>query len=73
MRLTMNTGKHIHEETFDADAETIFNLLVTPSVIRQWWGASHAIVDKKEGGVWDRPVGRRGRAGLRHVQSHARF
>ena len=46
----MTTRKHIHEETFDADPETIFNLLVTPSAIRQWWDASHVIIDKKQGG-----------------------
>lgn len=27
----MATRKHIHEETFTADPETVFNLLVTPS------------------------------------------
>lgn len=48
----MNTRKHIHEETFDTDAETVFALLHTPSAIRQWWGASHVIVDQQEGGVW---------------------
>jgi uncharacterized protein YndB with AHSA1/START domain len=48
----METRKHIHEETFAADPETVFNLLVTPSAIRKWWGATHAIVDKKEGGIW---------------------
>ena len=48
----MVTRKHIHEEVFDADAETVFALLVTPSAIRQWWGASHVIIDKKQGGIW---------------------
>lgn len=48
----METRKHIHQETFDADAETLFKLFITPSAIRQWWGASHAIVDPKPGGVW---------------------
>lgn len=48
----METRKQVHEETFAADPETVFYLLVTPSAIRQWWGASHAIVDKKEGGIW---------------------
>ena len=52
MQLILDTRKHIHEETFDADAETVFKLFITPSAIRQWWGASHAIVDPKQGGVW---------------------
>ena len=48
----MTTRKHVHEEVFDAGAETIFALLHTPSAIRQWWGASHVIVDQRESGVW---------------------
>ena len=48
----MDTRKHIHEETFAADAQTVFDLLVTPSAIRQWWGATHAIVDRKQDGIW---------------------
>jgi len=48
----MTTRKHIHEEIFDADPQTLFALLHTPSAIRQWWGASHLIVDSKPGGVW---------------------
>src|SRR6185503_3217767 len=48
----MTTRKHIYEEVFNASAETVFGLLHTPSAIRQWWGASHAIVDQREGGVW---------------------
>ena len=42
----MTTRKHVHEETFDADPETLFALLHTPSAICQWWGASHVIVDR---------------------------
>ena len=48
----MTTRKHVNEEIFDASPETVFALLHTPSAIRQWWGASHVIVDQKEGGVW---------------------
>src|SRR6266852_2432561 len=48
----MTTRKHVHEEIFDTDPETLFALLHTPSAIRQWWGASHVIVDPKPGGVW---------------------
>lgn len=45
-------ASHVHEETFDASAEELFELLHTPSAIREWWGASRAIVIPKEGGVW---------------------
>ena len=48
----MTTRKHVHEEIFNTDPETLFGLLHTPSAIRQWWGASHAIVNPKQGGVW---------------------
>lgn len=30
----------------------MFDLLITPSAIRGWWGASHAIVMPKLGGIW---------------------
>jgi uncharacterized protein YndB with AHSA1/START domain len=46
------TRRHVYEEVFDATPENVFALLHTPSAIRQWWGASHVIVDPKEGGVW---------------------
>jgi uncharacterized protein YndB with AHSA1/START domain len=46
------TRRHVYEEVFDATPETVFALLHTASAIRQWWGASHVIVDPKEGGVW---------------------
>lgn len=48
----MTTRKHVHEEVFDVSAETLFALIHTPSAIRRWWGASHVIVDQREGGVW---------------------
>lgn len=48
----MSTRRHIYEEIFDTDVETVFALLHTPSAIRQWWGASHVIADQREGGVW---------------------
>jgi uncharacterized protein YndB with AHSA1/START domain len=37
----MTTRKHIHEEVFDVDPETLFALLHTPSAIRQW-SSGHA-------------------------------
>jgi len=48
----MQTRQHIYEETFAADPETMFALLHTPSAIRQWWGASHVVVNSKPGGIW---------------------
>ena len=48
----MATRRHVHEEIFDADPETVFALLVKPSAIREWWGASHVIIDRKQGGIW---------------------
>lgn len=50
--IAMTTRRHVHEEIFDVDPATLFTLLHTPSAIRQWWGASHVIVDPKPGGVW---------------------
>lgn len=48
----MATRKHIHEEEFPVDAEALFAILHTPSAIREWWGASRAIVIPEAGGIW---------------------
>ena len=48
----MKFRAHVHQESFDAASERLFGLLITPSAIRQWWGATCAIVDAREGGVW---------------------
>jgi uncharacterized protein YndB with AHSA1/START domain len=48
----LDTRSHVHEELFDIAPEAMFDLLVTPSAIRQWWGVSRAIVLPKEGGTW---------------------
>lgn len=48
----MQTRTHIHEEHFEAAPETIFDLLIRPSAIRQWWGASQAIVLAETEGTW---------------------
>lgn len=48
----MNTRSVIHEEVFEASQEAVFTMLITPSAIRQWWGASRAIVLAREGGTW---------------------
>ena len=48
----MDFRSHIHEEVLPARPEQVFDLLITPSAIRQWWGASRVIVDAREDGVW---------------------
>ncbi|MDM7924303.1 MAG: SRPBCC domain-containing protein, partial [Pyrinomonadaceae bacterium] len=48
----METRRHIHEEPFGVGAESMFHALITPSAIREWWGASKAIVIAEKGGVW---------------------
>jgi len=46
------TRCHVHEERFEVAPERLFALLHTPSAIRQWWGASTAIVMPQAGGLW---------------------
>jgi uncharacterized protein YndB with AHSA1/START domain len=46
------TRKHVCQIELAATPETVFQLLITPSAIRQWWQASRAIVDPRKGGVW---------------------
>src|SRR3990170_5591488 len=46
------TRRHVCETELDASPETVFQLLITPTAIREWWQASRAIVDAREGGVW---------------------
>lgn len=43
---------HVHQEQFVATAERLFELLITPSAIRFWWGASRAIIVPRKGGTW---------------------
>ncbi len=43
---------HTHEESFAATPERLFDLLITPSLVRQWWGASQVIVHAEAGGFW---------------------
>jgi uncharacterized protein YndB with AHSA1/START domain len=49
---TMETRKHVHEETFPVAPERLFALLHTPSAIRAWWGAARAVVMPERGGTW---------------------
>ncbi len=46
------TRKHVCQIELEAAAETVFQMLITPSAIREWWQASRAIVDAREGGIW---------------------
>ncbi len=48
----LKTRSHIHEELFDVTPEGMFGILVTPSAICKWWGATQAIVLPKKGGIW---------------------
>lgn len=52
MAARTKTRSHFHAESFEVTAERLFDLLITSSSIRHWWGASQAIVDAREGGVW---------------------
>jgi uncharacterized protein YndB with AHSA1/START domain len=46
------TRKHIHKEIFSIGLEKAFELLITPSAIREWWGADRAIVLPEKDGIW---------------------
>lgn len=48
----MPTRTLIHEELLESTEEAVFDLLIRPSSIREWWGASSAIVLAEEGGTW---------------------
>ena len=50
--MTSNTRTHVHEEPFSSSVSAVFDALVTPSSVRSWWGASGAIIQPFEGGVW---------------------
>lgn len=43
---------HVHAESFACSPERLFALLVTPSAIRDWWGAARVIVLPGSGGTW---------------------
>jgi uncharacterized protein YndB with AHSA1/START domain len=52
----MNTNASVREIVQDielpVEKATVFSLLVTPSAICSWWGASQAIVIPEQGGLW---------------------
>ena len=39
-------------EPFGIKPERMFEILITPSAIRGWYGASRAVVEPHEGGTW---------------------
>jgi uncharacterized protein YndB with AHSA1/START domain len=46
------TREHVASVVLPASPEAVFVSLVTPSAIRQWWGASRVIVHPRPGGLW---------------------
>jgi uncharacterized protein YndB with AHSA1/START domain len=48
----MNKRREELAEPFAVPAERMFDVLVTPSAVRSWFGASTAIIDAHEGGSW---------------------
>jgi uncharacterized protein YndB with AHSA1/START domain len=48
----MSTRALVHEGIFTSPPQRLFDLLVTPSAVRHWWGAARAIVMPQEGGTW---------------------
>jgi len=47
-----DTRKHLLQICLQAEPERVFDLLITPSDIREWWGAARAIVMAESGGYW---------------------
>jgi len=39
-------------EPFGVSPERMFKILITPTAVRGWFGASTAIIDPREGGSW---------------------
>jgi uncharacterized protein YndB with AHSA1/START domain len=54
----MQTRKHTHLIELPVGPNRVFELLITPSAIREWWGADRAIVIAAEGGTWTAAWGR---------------
>ena len=46
------TRSHIAEVAVAATPEAVFDALITPSAVRQWWSASRVIVTPEVGGLW---------------------
>ena len=48
----METRREELAEPFGVSPERMFEILITPSAIRTWYGASKAVVDPRKGGSW---------------------
>jgi uncharacterized protein YndB with AHSA1/START domain len=47
-----HTREHVNELLLSAEPRAVFDLLITPSAIRSWWGVARAIVLPRVGGLW---------------------
>ena len=57
--MTTEARRHILEEPFGVPPERMFKILITPSAIRSWWGASSVVIDARAGGSWVTASGER--------------
>jgi uncharacterized protein YndB with AHSA1/START domain len=48
----METRREELIEPFGVTPERMFEILITPSAIRSWYGAAKVVVDPKKGGSW---------------------
>lgn len=48
----METRNHTLKIELPVEPDAAFDLLITPSAIRPWWGASGAIILPEQGGTW---------------------
>jgi uncharacterized protein YndB with AHSA1/START domain len=47
-----DSRRQILEEPFGVAPERMFEILTTPSAIRDWWGATSVVIDARTGGSW---------------------
>ena len=50
--MSTETRRQILEEPFGVTPERMFEVLITPSAIRSWWGATSVVIDPRKGGSW---------------------
>ena len=48
--MTTEARRQILEEPFGVKPERMFEVLTTPSAIRDWWGATSVIIEARKGG-----------------------
>jgi hypothetical protein len=48
----MKIRRHELAEPFGVSPERMFEILITPSAIRDWYGASKVVVEARKGGSW---------------------